>query len=304
MRGVVKDLSSNEYHSLKDSYSSSQLKTMLEDPEIFYRKYVIKEIEKEEIPAFDVGTYFHTAILEPHKLKDECAVYSGIRRGKEWESFKETHKGKAIITEAEMGSAQSLISAVKNSKISQDLLSKGMPEVSCFIDVFVYSGEVFSQGNVLTRDGWLPSLVFHLAEDFGVKICLKVRADLLGNDFILDLKSTTGNAKNEHSIKQKVSMYSYDLSAALYLDVFSIGLNSPIPSFIWTFASKDYGNCKNYLASLDNIRIGRRKWRKAVMLLAEYISNNWTFADSLSVIEPAFFEREHLLEESKEILDL
>ena len=66
---------------------------MLEDPEKFYKEYITKEIPRKEVSAFDVGTYFHTAILEPHLLEKECAVYPGaVRRGKEWDAFKETVK--------------------------------------------------------------------------------------------------------------------------------------------------------------------------------------------------------------------
>jgi hypothetical protein len=43
------DLSSADYHGMKDTYSSSQLKSMIEDPEVFYRKYISKEEEKNSI---------------------------------------------------------------------------------------------------------------------------------------------------------------------------------------------------------------------------------------------------------------
>ena len=296
MMGLVRDMSSEAYHSHPNTFSSSQLKTILEDPEMFYRKYITKDIERESNSAFDIGTYFHTSILEPDKLQDECAVYTGVRRGKEWESFKLLHVNKAIITSSELEQANNLVKAVKESKIANEYLAKGEAEISCFAELHVYLGSVYCNDNRLTLDGWVKDLEGHnLALKKGLKIIIKVRADLLGDeDFILDLKSTTGNVKNEHSMRTKISAYSYDLSASLYLDIFTIATGKAYTKFIWTFSSKDYGNCKNYLSSPDNIKIGRAKWMKAIVLLAENIKNEWKFEDTMGILEPQFYEREHL----------
>jgi hypothetical protein len=282
MRGLVTDLTSEAYHSMPGTFSSSQLKTILEDPEMFYRKYITHEIGRESIPAFDIGTYFHTAILEPEKLTLECAVYTGIRRGKEWESFKLLNEGKAIITSSELDQAKTLIKAVEQSKVAQSYLSQGKPEISCFADLYVYAGEIYCNGLLLTKDGWVETTGFESAHMHGKKIVIKVRADLLGDTgFILDLKSTTGNVKDSRSMRAKVSSFSYDLSAALYLDIFTAAGGRIYHTFIWTFASKDYGNCQNYVASETNIKIGRAKWSKAIHLLAANISSDWKFEDEI-----------------------
>ena len=291
--GIVTDLTSEEYHNMGGTFSSSQLKTMLEDPEMFYRKYITKEIERESIPAFDIGTYFHTAILEPEKLSHECAVYGGIRRGKEWEAFKVVNAGKAIITTTELDQANSLIYAVKSSPIAQEYLGKGKPEISCFAELYIFHTEIYCNGLLLTPDGWVETNYFSLAKSKGLKVVVKVRADLLGDTgFILDLKSTTGNVKDARSMRTKVSSYSYDLSAALYLDIFTAAGGRLYKTFIWTFASKDYGNCQNYIASDTNIKIGRAKWSKAVCLLVERIESGWKFPDEMMILEPQFFETE------------
>lgn len=298
---LIYDLPSSDYHSGEGTFSSSQLKTILEDPEIFYKKYVSKEIEKEELAAFDIGTYFHTAVLEPHLLEEECAVFEGIRRGKAWEEFKEANAKKTIITKSEYAQAMTIINAVRNSPVAMGYLDVSKPEVSAFITLIIYCGEVYCQGKVLDiARGWVES-------DFtppptATQITIKCRADALGDNFILDLKSTAGNVKNEHTMRGKVSSYSYDLSAAMYLDVFSMAMGKRLDSFLWTFASKDVGNCKTYVASRENIMVGRAKWKKAVLLIAHYIDKNWVFEDSLGVLEPNYYEREWL--QTKEENDL
>lgn len=278
---------------------------MLEDPELFYKKYITKEIAKEESnSAFDVGTYFHTALLEPEKLEEECAVFTGLaRRGKDWDAFKKDNSGRAIITTNEKATAEKLISAVQNSPVSMGLLKSSKSEVSAFIEVIVMEGEVFSFRNdtcfCLTPSGWCPTSLDYEEEDikdFGVKIVLKVRADALGQKtgIISDLKSTTGNAKKDFEMQSKVSAYQYDLSAALYLDVFSMASGEEFHTFVWIFASKDFGNAKSYKASGTNIMVGRAKWKFAVVQLAKYISSEWAFYDELGELDAPQYAREWL----------
>jgi exodeoxyribonuclease VIII len=292
---LITDLSSADYHGLLNTFSSSQLKDAYEDIELFHKKYILKEIEKEHIPAFDVGTYFHTAILEPDKLSSECEIYDGIRRGAAWDAFKEKNKGKAIITKAEFQQAEGLVRAVQNSPIAMNRISQGMPEVSAFAVLNIVGSQIFSKEKklILGKYGWEP---YKNKIDKGTEITIKVRADLLASDFVLDLKSTSGNAKNDHVVKTKVSSYNYDLSAALYLDIFSLVTGRKYDTFIWTFASKDYYNSKSYIASNNNVMVGRAKYRKAIMNLADGIESNWTFTDSIGILEPQSYELEHIKE--------
>lgn len=304
LAGLVEDMSSDDYHSHPNTFSSSQLKTILEDPEIFHRKYIAKTEEKVGGAHFDVGTYFHTAILEPHKIKSDCAVYEGIRRGKDWDKFQIDNKGKCIVTKSEMEQAEGLVRAVKDSPVAMGRLSRGRPEVSAFVDVSVSCGDIFAaEGDkVLGKYGWETSKGRKVNKKKCRVIALKVRADLLGESFILDLKSTTGNAKDERTMRASVSKYSYDLSAALYLDMFSIATEREMSEFIWTFASKDHYNSRSYIASEDNVRIGRAKWRKAVLTLSDFMDNNWTIEDSMGILNPNIYEVEWIKEKVEDLL--
>lgn len=280
------NLSNADYHGAANTYSSSQLKDMLEDPVLFYQKYVSKEIGRNEIDAFAVGTYFHTAVLEPHLLEEECAVFNGKRLGKVWDAFKLEHKGKAIITQSEYENVYKMIEAVKASAVCTKYLSDGMPEVSAFLNIWVSGGDVFvpEKNLILSTYGWAKQKA-NLKSN-GTFLTLKVRADYLGNDFVSDLKSTSGNCRLDRLVRDKVKTYQYDLSAALYLDVFSAVVGKDINNFVWIFASKDIHCARAYLASNQSIRVGRAKWKKAVVELAKNLKNNWEFEDSMGVLEP------------------
>lgn len=289
----ILDMPSSVYHSVPNTFSSSQLKDLLDDPEIFHAKHIAKTVPKLHIPAFDVGTYFHTAVLEPHKLKDEAVEFDGIRRGDKWEAFKKKHAGKAIVSGKQIAEAKGLTKAIKGSPVTMARLARCEPEVSMFVELLVAEGEIFvpQKNIVLTATGWVKAVKIPKK---GVSIVMKVRADAKGPDFIMDLKSTTGNAKSKEAMKAKITYYNYDLSAALYLDMFSAGTGVLHRHFIWSFASKEMFNARSYRASEKNILIGRAKWRKAVLALADGLGSGWEFEDHLGVLEPQFHQLEWL----------
>ena len=300
--GISKDISNSQYHAQlspeEHFFSSSQLKDMLDDPETFKKKYITRELEaNKSIPAFDIGTYFHTAILEPHLLKEECVVWDGkARRGKVWDEFQELHKGKAIITKSEYELAKNLIVATQNSEIAMDLHKGGEAEVSLGIEIYTDLKSVYVLTNSKSvyrldvKKGWdlyanAPTCLENM-----VKVRLKVRCDYINakKGYIADLKSTTGNAKDAHKTRNKISSYQYDLSAALYVDLFnarfiSEGKKYRLTTFWWVFASKDYSNCQCYWTGigpqgeveLSNLQVGRAKWIKAVCEIGKYQNMEW-----------------------------
>lgn len=297
----IYDLDINKYHGMTGTYSSTQFKDLLEDEDVFIAKHIKKEKEREESAAFDVGQVFHTGILEPHKMRKDCVVYSeGVRRGKKWEAFREKHRGKAIVTESQMAQADGLIRAVKDSPVAQKYLD-GDAEVSIITEINIVDGQILAPhyGKLLTPGGWVDGPKKRIKEAF--VIFVRVRADMLGGTYISDLKSTTGNAKSNKTMREKISNYHYDLSAALYLDMF--GLFYPaIRDFVWIFASKDLYNSRSYLASQNNILVGRAKYSKAMFKMAECAGNNWQSVDYLDTLEPLPHELEHLREKDTDLL--
>lgn len=308
---LIFDMASEHYHGVPGTFSSSQLKAMLESPKLFYKKYIIQSIPREHIDAFDVGTVFHTGSIEPHKMKTDCIVYPGkVRRGKEWEIFRKKHSKKTIVTQKQYDQAIGLVKLVTDSPVAMDYVKRGKPEVSLFIKLVIYRGDIYAEEFNLrmTNDGWVKCKILPEFIKRGVQMIVKVRADVIGNefDFIQDMKSTTGDAENEKSMKSKVSYYDYDLSASFYLDIFSAYLSKKglpqMGKFVWTFASKDYFNCQSWEASEKNVQVGRRKWMKAILLIAHYIKDEWSFPDTLRILEPESHQLEYLNETDADLV--
>lgn len=298
---LLADLHIDAYHGMTGTYSSSQFKDLLDDEDVFIQKYIKKTIAREESAAFDIGSYFHTGVLEPHKLKMDCVVYPGkVRHGKEWEKFKLKNKNRTIVTQSQKDQAEGLVRAVKDSPVAQEFLD-GDPEVSLITEINIHEGRIYAPhyGKVLTINGWEdgPKKRF----DKAYVIFVRVRADMLGETYISDLKSTTGNARSKQEMRQKISYYQYDLSASLYVDMFSL-LRPKIERFVWIFASKDLFNSRSYEASENNMKVGRAKYMKAMLKLGDCASNNWASVDYLDMLEPLPHEMEHLIERDRDLL--
>lgn len=298
---LIFDLDINDYHQGSAGYSSSQFKDLLDDEDVFIAKYIEKRIPREQNDAFDVGTYFHTGVLEPHKLKAECVVFPGkIRRGAAWEKFKKKHAKKTVVTQSQHDQARGLIKRVRASEAAKRYLV-GKAEVSLYIEIAVYKRLIYAPhfGKRLTRDGWVDDVDgSNEVKKKGFKFVAKVRADMLGKTFVTDLKSTSSNARSRREMKEAISRYDYDLSAALYLDLFAL-LRPELDRFIWIFGSKGLLNCKTWRAMNDSemIRIGRAKYMRAMRTLARLAKNDFKLLDIVNDIEPIYWDREWLVDE-------
>lgn len=296
--GICYDLPSDHYHGKIEGYSSSQVKDANHDIELFYDKHVAKTVVREERSVFDTGTAFHTAILEPEKYSKEIICYKGKRIGKVWEAFKSHNPKKIIISKSQQSQVDTLVQAVKESPVAQAKLSRGTVEVSAFICIYVANGDIYlpSRKWVLGKYGWEQAKA--KMPTGGVNIWIKARADkvTIGDKkrYILDLKSMSGNVKDKHEIKAKVSGLGYDLSVALYLDIFTGVTGEKYHDFFWIFASKDKGKSRTYLVSVDNVLIGRAKWKKGILAIANAIKNDWSFDDYVEVLEPNLYEYENI----------
>lgn len=290
---LVKDLPIDHYHGMQGTWSSSQFKDILDDEDHFIKKYIKKEIPREEREAFDTGTYFHTAVLEPQKLKSEISVFPGkTRYGKEWDKFKAANQGKVIISSKQKEQGDRMIEAVKDSPVAQEFLD-GEPEVSLFVQLLVADdGNIYAPKfkKVLAPEGW-RDIAYKVGKGFEINV--KVRADMLGEEYISDLKSTSGNARSESGVRSTISKYKYDLSAALYLDMFAL-VRPLVKEFVWIFASKDLKNAATYRATSNQILVGRAKYIKAMKKMADCAKAKWELVDYLRDIEPLPYEMEWL----------
>lgn len=236
-KGIV-DISNEEYHAEKEHVSSSNLKSLLKDPEEFYNQKILgqrPEYSKSTLNAFDEGTYAHSLILEPEKVKDEFRFFEGWKKqGAEWDYFKSINSNFIILSKPQKVRVEKWVEAFKELPSAVNLIEGGYPEKTLFGDLM------------------------------GVPV--KVRADYINVDcgYIADVK-TTSSLTDLDSFKYTIDRFNYDLSAALYLMMFEKYYKKSF-DFYFIVLGKRETTCDVYKLSKESRSKGESLVNKALSI--------------------------------------
>ena len=252
--GIHFDIPNKDYHADREYVSSSGLKLILKDPEAFYNQYVKGEApEDENLTAFDFGSYVHALVLEPETIEDEFIFYSGTKRGKAWEAFQEKHKdsNKIIITKSQNKVAQAMMAAYKEGSIT---IGKQGHNTELPYEYFFSSGVAESSAATILDD-----------------VPVKARFDYHKSNgdisMIIDVKTTSQAHLDRETIQDICERYSYDLSAALYVDIAEKITGKPQEFYFFFMSKKPPYRVKLFKASKQMIARGREKYKKALAIL-------------------------------------
>jgi len=247
-KGIYKELSNDKYHAEKEHLSSSNLKMLLKDTNQFYKDKILGEKEPLKGAFLDEGNYAHSLILEPHRIDTEYLFFEGNRKaGKDWKAFEEKHKdsGKIILSAAQKIKVENWVASFKKRPEAVGLVDGADNEFSLF------------------------------SEMLGTP--LKVRADIINIEkgFIADIK-TTASDPDVDTFRFTVEQYGYDLSAALYVDMFSRKYEKDF-DFYFIVLGKRTLTCEVYKASDLTLGKGRKKVLTAIKLYKKCLeSGKWT----------------------------
>lgn len=234
------DLSNAEYHADISSYSSSALKLYLKDPVAFHKKYILGEPDgPTPAPlqaAFDIGSYIHTLILEPHLIEEEYVI--GKTEDKE-ELLKDTKDKTFISNEQDKLSERMMKNFEKSSvypegKTYKSFFERGLAEESMFTELH-----------------GLP-----------IKIRTDYRKHKNNYASINDVKTTSKKITLDN-IKKVCDDLHYDLSAALYVDVAKEVTGIEHDFYLLFLGKKDF-KCELVRASSEFLERGRVKYLKAI----------------------------------------
>ena len=136
-------------------------------------------------PAFLVGGYFHTAILEPEKLKKFKIVEATTRNTK---AYKEISGGEICLLQHEVDQIELMTEKMLSNEVCRDLIRSGNVE--------------YEQPEITELEGQM----------------WKGKADIVNHDekLIIDLKTTADITKFKYS----ASKYNYDSQAYIYSKLF------------------------------------------------------------------------------------
>ena len=160
--------------------SNSDISALLKNPKDLHKP-------KPSIPAFLVGGYFHTAILEPNKLKSFKIIEATTRNTK---SYKEISNGELCLLQHEVDKIELMTEAVMDNDVCRDLIKPLLGEVE------------YEEPRVGKIHGQM----------------WKGKADIINHEekLVIDLKTTSDIEKFNWS----ASKYNYDSQAFIYSTLF------------------------------------------------------------------------------------
>ncbi len=178
---ILKKLEEDEHYYGKfgkQYLSNSDISTLLKNP-------LALHTPQKSIPAFLVGGYFHTAILEPDKLKNFKIIESSTRNTK---AYKEISGGELCLLQQEVDQIELMVDKMMSNTVCKDLIrGKNVEyEIPAIKEI---EGQMW-----------------------------KGKADIVNHDerLIIDLKTTNDIAKFRYS----ASKYNYDSQAYIYNQLF------------------------------------------------------------------------------------
>jgi len=160
--------------------SNSNISTLLKNPKDLHKP-------RPGSPAFLIGGYFHTAILEPQKLKSFKIVEASTRNTK---AYKEISGGEMCLLQKEADQVNVMTEVMLANDVCRDLIKPVL-------------------GNVVYEEP-------HVVELFGNK--WKGKADIINHEekLVIDLKTTADIDK----FRWSASKYNYDSQAYIYSKLF------------------------------------------------------------------------------------
>jgi hypothetical protein len=158
--------------------SNSDIRTLMTNPLDFKKP-------SEQFPHFLIGGYFHTAILEPDKIKNFKIVEASSRNTK---AYKEITNGEVCLLQHEVDKTEALVNKMMNNNVCRDF--------------------IHTEGNEFEVPG-----VSQLGGNWW-----KGKADIVNHSekLVIDLKTTSDLDKFQWSAKK----YNYDSQAFVYKNLF------------------------------------------------------------------------------------
>ena len=201
----------------KQFLSNSDISILLKNPKLLRES-------KPKSTAMVIGGYFHTAILEPNKLKRFRIIESSTRNTKK---YKEMSEGEICLLQHEVDKIELMTEAMMDNKICGNL-------------IMGTSGQM--------NDFEVPGVT----ELFGNK--WKGKADIINHEekLVIDLKTTSDLDK----FRWSASKFNYDSQAYIYSNLFGYEM-------LFMVIDKETHQIGLFDCSPDFYKSGEEKVRKA-----------------------------------------
>jgi len=213
----------------ENALSSSACSKLLDSP----KKYRDSLLKREgESQALRDGWLFHCKILEPHKWNDITFV-EGTKASKAYKEALKSHE--MVYTNSEKWNAEDLAEVFLSNSRCLDMVKHTRSEVPAI-------GEIMG----------MP---------------FRAKADILGDGYIVDLKTTTirqgGSLKD---FKHSANKWNYDMQMYIYCTLFDI----PYDCFTFAVIDKTSKGLGIFECSKDFYLSGKFKLEQSVQIYRDY----------------------------------
>lgn len=180
----------------KQWLSNSDIGTLLKNPKNFRKP-------QQETKAMIEGRYFHTAMLEPHKLDDFVCLTLASRNTKAYKDYVAANDKEIYLLAKEVQSLNIIVDVMKNNHKMRNA---------------IYDKSNFYEVPMVKEIG-------------GVK--WKGKADIVCKDQLIDIKTTSDISKFKFSARK----YNYDSQAYIYQQLFG----KPLVFYVIDKLTQDLG---------------------------------------------------------------
>jgi hypothetical protein len=174
--------------------SNSSVGVLLSNPKLFGVK------QPPTVPMLR-GSYFHTAILEPHKLDSFEIVEASTRSTNIYKDAVSHSSSEILLLKNEVEDLEEMIKTIKSN--------------------FYFYENIYREGNIFEEPA--------IGEIFGLPF--KGKADIVSEDILIDIKTTSSVRDFRYSAKK----YNYDSQCYIYSQLFG----KPLVFYVIDSATKE-----------------------------------------------------------------
>lgn len=218
----------HEYYSGigRNYLSNSDIGTLLTNPQDFGKP-------REDNKNFADGRYFHQLLLEPDKAKDTPFVDVSTRTTKEYKNFCEDNNLPFVMLKKEMDEIKYLVTKIKGN--------------------IQFYDDIYKDGNEFE----VPAVGMIQGMNW------KGKADIVGSDFLIDLKTTSDINKFKYSSRS----YNYDSQCYIYQMLFG----RPLQFYVIDKGTAQLGI---FRPTESFIKSGEAKVTRAIEVYNTYFGDN------------------------------
>jgi hypothetical protein len=212
----------------KHALSSSAIKYLLDSPKSYARSLNFVK----DSGAFKMGRLIHLAALEPEKIESLChivEVQSAVTKAYK-EKVKEVGSNQFVYTRKDYDKAMYTVDALLQNDVWQQI----------------------------TRDAKFEQPGFDIINGYP----FRAKADILGSDYVADLKTTSDLKGFPYSARR----YNYDVQVYLYCEIFKVSFDQ----FFFFAVDKSTGDLGYYDVSKEFYNSGKEKVEYALKVYEKY----------------------------------